>query len=57
MILHENKKEFTEAIQAASDNLEISPVFIKKDYWITKILKELSQSKHEMVLYLKEELH
>jgi predicted nucleotidyltransferase component of viral defense system len=46
MILHENKKEFTEAIQAASDNLEISPVFIEKDYWITKVLKELSQSKH-----------
>lgn len=46
MILHENKKEFTEAIQAASDNLDISPVFIEKDYWITKVLKELSQSKH-----------
>ena len=46
MILHENKKEFTEAIQAASDNLDISPVFIEKDYWITKVLKELSQSKN-----------
>lgn len=46
MILHENKKEFTEAIQAASDNLNISTVFIEKDYWITKVLKELSLSKH-----------
>lgn len=46
MILQENKKEFTEAIQAASDYLNISPVFIEKDYWITKVLKELSQSKH-----------
>lgn len=46
MILHENKKEFAEAIQAASDYLKISPVFIEKDYWITKVLRELSQSKH-----------
>jgi predicted nucleotidyltransferase component of viral defense system len=46
MILHGNNKEFTEAIQATSDNLEISPVFIEKDYWITKVLKELSLSKY-----------
>ena len=46
MILHENKKEFTEAIQASSDHLNISPVFIEKDYWITKVLKELSKSKY-----------
>jgi hypothetical protein len=46
MILHENKKEFTEAIQAASDHLNISHVFIEKDYWITKVLKELSKSKY-----------
>ncbi len=46
MILHQHKKEFTEAIQAASDYLKISPVFIEKDYWITKVLKELSESKY-----------
>lgn len=46
MILHLNKKEFTEAIQAASDYLKISPVFIEKDYWITTVLKQLSESKH-----------
>lgn len=46
MILHENKKEFTEAVQAASDFLKITPFFIEKDYWITKVLRELSQSKH-----------
>ncbi len=46
MKLHEHKKEFTDAIQAASDHLNISPVFIEKDYWITKVLKELSKSKY-----------
>lgn len=29
MILHENKKEFTEAVQAASDFLKITPFFIE----------------------------
>lgn len=46
MILHLNKKAFTAAIQAASNNLNISPVFIEKDYWITMVLKQLSESKH-----------
>ena len=46
MILHENKKDFIEAIQAASDFLNISPVFIEKDYWITRVLRELSESKY-----------
>jgi len=46
MILHEIKKEFTEAINTASDHLNILPVFIEKDYWITKVLMELSKSKY-----------
>ncbi|MCK5028134.1 MAG: nucleotidyl transferase AbiEii/AbiGii toxin family protein [Bacteroidales bacterium] len=46
MILHENKREFTEAIQAASDHFNIPPVFIEKDYWITRVLKDLSKSKY-----------
>lgn len=53
MILHENKKEYTEAIQAASDRLNISPVFIEKDYWITRVLKELSKSKYANVVVFK----
>ena len=35
MILHENKKEFTEAVQAAGDFLKVTPFFIEK----IKILK------------------
>lgn len=53
MILHEDKKEFIEAIQAASDYFDISPVFIEKDYWITKVLMELSQSKHANIVVFK----
>jgi hypothetical protein len=32
-------------IQLASDELEIRQVYIEKDYWVTFVLKELSQSK------------
>jgi len=45
MILHNDKASFTAAIQTASDKLNILPVFIEKDYWITLILKRLNQSK------------
>ncbi|MFO7827179.1 MAG: nucleotidyl transferase AbiEii/AbiGii toxin family protein [Bacteroidales bacterium] len=53
MILHEDKKEFIEAIQAACDYFDIPPVFIEKDYWITKVLMELSQSKHANIVVFK----
>ncbi|MFH1159984.1 MAG: nucleotidyl transferase AbiEii/AbiGii toxin family protein [bacterium] len=45
MNLHNEKSSFTAAIQAASDRLGILPVFIEKDYWITLVLKRLSESK------------
>jgi hypothetical protein len=40
--LHENKDEFAQAIQAASNNLGIREVFIEKDYWVCFVLKNLS---------------
>jgi hypothetical protein len=46
MNLHLDKTTFSEAIQATSDKLNILPVFIEKDYWITLVLKRLSESKH-----------
>jgi len=46
MNLHLDKNSFTSAIQATSDKLNILPVFIEKDYWITLVLKRLSESKY-----------
>ncbi len=46
MKLHQNPKDFTEAIQAAGQALSIREVFIEKDYWVCYILKNLSQSPH-----------
>jgi len=45
MNLHQDKDSFFAAIQAASDKLKILPVFVEKDYWITLVLKRLSESK------------
>ena len=44
MNLHENKKLFTDAVLAASEYLDIRPVYIEKDYWITRSLKLMVQS-------------
>lgn len=46
MNLHLDKNSFSAAILASSDKLNILPVFIEKDYWITLVLKRLSESKH-----------
>lgn len=45
MNLHNDRNSFSAAIQATSDKLEILPVFIEKDYWITLVLKRLSASR------------
>lgn len=45
MILHNDNRTFADAIQATSGRLNILPVFIEKDYWITLVLKRLSESK------------
>lgn len=44
MKLHENKEAFRAAIRAASDHFNIREIFVEKDYWVTFILKRLSQS-------------
>ena len=50
MNLHDNKQLFAEAILAASQSREdgglgIKQVFLEKDYWITRSLKLLSESR------------
>lgn len=38
MKLHENKKLFRQAIQFTSDKLNIPPIYVEKDYWVTYAL-------------------
>ncbi|MGE0089453.1 MAG: nucleotidyl transferase AbiEii/AbiGii toxin family protein [Bacteroidales bacterium] len=46
MILHNDKKVFEKAIKETADNLRIKDYFIEKDYWISLVLKRLSESKY-----------
>lgn len=47
MNLHENKKLFADAILATAEYLHISPIFVEKDYWITRSLRMFSLSDTE----------
>ena len=46
MNLQNDRKVFQNVIQLASQELNILPVFIEKDYWISIVLKRLSKSKY-----------
>jgi hypothetical protein len=46
MNLHLDRNAFNAAMQASSKKLNILPVFIEKDYWITLVLKRLSESRY-----------
>lgn len=46
MKLHTNKQDFNELIRLTATHFKILPEFIEKDYWITLILNNLSQSEH-----------
>lgn len=41
--LHENKEEFRNAVNLASERFHILPVVAEKDYYVTMILRELSE--------------
>ena len=41
--LHEDKEEFINAVNLASEYFHILPVIVEKDYYVTMILKELSE--------------
>jgi len=44
MTLDNNAQQLSDAIRAASEHLTIAPIYIEKDYWITKILQQLSRT-------------
>jgi len=46
MKLHTIKEAFNNAILVTSNNTNIAPDFIEKDYWISLVLKRLSESKY-----------
>ncbi len=46
MTLHNDKKALLQLIMLTSQKYNIRPEFIEKDYWITLILKQLSNSKY-----------
>ena len=46
MNLHINTEAFQDAIKVVSNNTKIAPDFIEKDYWISLVLKRLSESKY-----------
>jgi hypothetical protein len=39
MNIHENKALFRQAVQSTADRMNIAPVYIEKDYWVTYALK------------------
>ena len=43
MRLHKNKDDFTEAVQAVSRGLNISPALVEKDYYVTLVLKRINE--------------
>lgn len=47
MNLHENKKLFADAVLAASNYLSINPIFVEKDYWITRSLKLMAKADYD----------
>ena len=45
MKLHQNKEAFEQVIASTAEYFNILEVFVEKDYWVTYVLKNLSQSK------------
>ena len=39
-------KEFEDAVNATSEYFKLRAVLIEKDYWVTYVLKNLSQSEY-----------
>lgn len=47
--LHENREEFTNAVNLASEYFHILPIIAEKDYYVTMILRELSERQNFIV--------
>lgn len=47
MNLHVNRRLFADALLATAQYFDIQPIFIEKDYWITRSLKQLAEADAE----------
>jgi predicted nucleotidyltransferase component of viral defense system len=46
MKLHLERTVFEELIKLTANELNVNPLFIEKDYWITVVLSRLAKSKY-----------
>ncbi len=46
MNLHEDDEAFAELVAVTAETIGLPQVYVEKDYWVTKALKNLSESKH-----------
>lgn len=46
MRLHDNRELFGDVVKATAQAMNISFLYVEKDYWVTYILKALSKSEH-----------
>lgn len=46
MNLHEDGDAFSELVALAAEIIGLPQIYVEKDYWVTKALKHLSQSRH-----------
>lgn len=53
MDIHQEKELFLEIIETAADYYRYEPSHVEKDYYVTKILKELSQTEYNGQVYFK----
>lgn len=49
MKLHENKRSLDELVKIASDYYAIDPALVEKDYFVTLLLKELTERVPELL--------
>lgn len=47
MNLHDNRRLFTDAVLATAQYLDINPIFVEKDYWITRSLRLMADADPE----------
>lgn len=48
--LHKHKEEFINAVNLASEYFHILPVIVEKDYYVTMILRELTERQNSKLL-------
>ena len=53
MILQESPNIFLELIQATATHRGIPAIYVAKDYWVTRVLKRLSESQHREAVVFK----